>query len=125
MANASAWPSAVAVVILSIRAATAASVIGEGHDASQRLTDGVIMRAVSAASAGCTGRSRSRGVSTTAAPEAVHLPPATSSSAPVVYEASAESSHRMACATSSGRPPRPMGTCDFTRSTRSGSPPLA
>ena len=51
--------------------------------------------------------------------------PVTSMNDPVVYEASAESSHRMAWATSSGLPPRCIGTSDLSRSTRPGSPPLA
>ena len=52
-------------------------------------------------------------------------PPVTSMNVPVVYEDSSDSSHRIACATSSGCPPRFIGTNAFTRSTRSGSPPLA
>ena len=52
-------------------------------------------------------------------------PPDTSMNVPVEYEASSEASHRIARATSSGWPPRRMGTTFLTRSTRSGSPPLA
>ena len=44
---------------------------------------------------------------------------------PVEYDASSDSSQRMARATSSGSPPRFIGTVGFTRSTRPGSPPLA
>ena len=54
-----------------------------------------------------------------------YRPPVTSRIAPVTYEASSESSHRIATATSSGFPPRFMGTRALSRSTRSGSPPLA
>ena len=53
-----------------------------------------------------------------------YRPPETSRIDPVVYEASSDSSHRMARATSSGVPPRFMGTAVLTRSTRPGSPPL-
>ena len=42
---------------------------------------------------------------------------------PVQYDDSEESSHRIARATSSGSPPRFMGTADFTRSTASRFPP--
>ena len=45
--------------------------------------------------------------------------------APVVNDASSDSSQRIACATSSGDPPRLIGTDALTRSTRLGSPPLA
>src|SRR6185369_4121149 len=55
----------------------------------------------------------------------LHRPPETSRSAPVVYDASSESSHRIAFAISCGSPPRCMGTKLFTRSMRFGSPPLA
>ena len=54
-----------------------------------------------------------------------YFPPVTSMKAPVVNDASPDSSHRMARATSSGSPPRFIGTCSFTRLTRSDSPPLA
>ena len=60
-----------------------------------------------------------------ASPVRSQRPPATSMNAPVTYEASAESSHRIAAATSSGCPPRCIGTIDFTRSTPAGSPPFA
>ena len=52
-------------------------------------------------------------------------PPVTSRNEPVVKADSSDSSHSTACATSSGCPPRRIGTNAFTRSTRSGSPPLA
>ncbi len=45
--------------------------------------------------------------------------------APVEYDASSDSSHRTARATSSALPPRSIGTLPLMRSTRSGSPPLA
>ena len=44
---------------------------------------------------------------------------------PVLYDDSGESSQRIAWATSSGWPPRFIGTAFFTRSTRPGSPPEA
>ena len=54
-----------------------------------------------------------------------YLPPVTSMNDPVVKDGSSESSQRMARATSSGVPPRFIGTDPLTRSTRFGSPPLA
>lgn len=54
-----------------------------------------------------------------------YLPPMTSRNVPVTKEASALASHKIARATSSGWPPRPMGIESLTRSTRAGSPPLA
>ena len=42
-----------------------------------------------------------------------------------MYDASADSSHSTARATSSGCPPRPIGTPPLSRSTRPGSPALA
>src|SRR2546430_16635429 len=53
-----------------------------------------------------------------------YRPPDTSRMAPVTYEASPESSHRIAAATSSGWPPLCIGVSFFTLSTRSGSPPF-
>lgn len=43
----------------------------------------------------------------------------------MTYEAAPEVSQRMAPAISSASPPRSIGTAPLTRSTRSGSPPLA
>jgi len=54
-----------------------------------------------------------------------HFPPVTSRNVPVTNDASPLASHRMARATSSGWPPRPIGMESLTRSTRPGSPPLA
>ncbi len=54
-----------------------------------------------------------------------YLPPVTSMKVPVEYDASSDSSQRIARATSSARPPRFIGTNAFTRSTRFGSPPVA
>jgi len=56
---------------------------------------------------------------------AIYLPPVTSMKAPVVNDAWSDNSQRMARATSSGSPPRFIGTKALTRSTRPGSPPLA
>ncbi len=52
-------------------------------------------------------------------------PPATSTNVPVLYDASSDSSHRMARATSTARPPRRIGSVGARRSTRPGSPPSA
>lgn len=54
-----------------------------------------------------------------------HLPPVTSRKVPVTNDASALASQRMARATSSGWPPRPIGIESLTRSTLPGSPPSA
>ncbi len=55
--------------------------------------------------------------------KADYFPPATSMNAPVTYDASSESNHKITLATSSGVPPRCNGISDFKRSTRLGSPP--
>src|SRR3954469_17598926 len=52
-------------------------------------------------------------------------PPVTSMKMPVLYDDSVDISQRIASATSSGRPPRFIGTESLTRSTRPGSPPEA
>ena len=52
----------------------------------------------------------------------VYLPPETSMNAPVEYDASSESNHKIAFATSSASPPRRIGTLSLTRSTRPRSP---
>lgn len=54
-----------------------------------------------------------------------YLPPVVSRNAPVTKDASELASHKIARATSSACPPRPIGMLSFKRSTRSGSPPLA
>lgn len=52
-------------------------------------------------------------------------PPETSMNVPVTYDASSDSNHMTALATSDGCPPRPIGIEACNRATRSGSPPLA
>jgi hypothetical protein len=54
-----------------------------------------------------------------------YRPPDTSMNVPVAYDASSDSRKRIARATSSGLPPRCIGTAPLIRSTRPGSPPLA
>ena len=54
-----------------------------------------------------------------------YRPPATSMNVPVEYDASSDSSHRIARATSIASPPRCIGSVGPRRSTRPGSPPSA
>ena len=82
-------PAEAASRTLAIRAATAAALTGDDHDASHRLTPGVMSRAVASASPSCTGRSRSRGVSTVpsaAATSTVTPSPGSGSAAPAAVK---------------------------------------
>src|SRR5262249_52883113 len=47
-------------------------------------------------------------------------PPSTGSATPVTKEAASEHSHTTACATSSGRPPLPVGCLDSSHSLTAG-----
>ena len=53
---------------------------------------------------------------------AVQRPPPMSTNVPVAYEALSDNNHTIASATSSGRPPRPIGMMDSSLLTRPGSP---